>query len=1133
MKMIIVLVLVAVCQLRAETFAQTVSISEEHMSIADVFREIKKQTGYNIICNSSIIRETPAQQVDLKNVPLETALKTVLAPNGLTYRITDKAIVVRRLPAEQRVQSRDKPEVEAAQRFVTGRVADTLGNPLSGVNVSVKGAQRGVTTDRQGHFQIPATQGDVLVFSLLGYQRHEVSIAGQDAIDVVLSVSVSDLDEVVVVGYGTQRKENLTGAVAQISGEKLQNRFVTNIAAALQGQVANLNITQPGGGGAPGAVPEFNIRGYTGFGGMARPLVVVDGVQVADGDLYKINVSDVESVSILKDAASAAIYGSSAPYGAILITTKKGKAGEKPTITYSNNFAFAEPIHLPEPMNSLDFANFMNEAAANSGASPIVGEEQLQRIKDYMDGKITEQTIVNPAAGVDGWMGGNANNNWFKFFTKDFSFSQQHNLGASGSFGKSNYYIGLGYLQKNGIYKYLDDKRDQYSARANLSSALTNWMTFNFRGSFFRYNTTTVSDRYNSSSGNLFNFFAALRPWEPFVYPNGARNVLQIYLEDGGKYIRNTDNGRLTGEFVFDPLPGWDITANYTYDGNYANYSDHYKTLTSIRPSGAEYTIWGSPNSFDRTAVFNQYHVVNVFTSYEKQLEGHYFKALAGYTQELISYMSFGGYRNNLYSDNLPSLSLSYGTAISTSESRSQLATRAWFGRINYNYEEKYLIEFNGRYDGTSRFLKDRRFKFYPGVSAAWLPSKEVFWTPIAPIVNSFKLRASYGLLGDQSIAGYYPFFPGLGFTAPSSSNWLFSDGRQSAVNAPGLVNPLLTWVTTTTLDFGIDVAFLQNRLNASFDWYKRSMDDYVGPAEPLPALLGTGVPGSNSTAVETKGFELTLGWQDRIGDFHYGLNAVWSDFRGFVTKYPNPDKLISTWYEGQEMGSIWGYETAGLFRSQEEIDTAPSQSQLYGRWTPGDVRYADLNGDNKIDWGENTLDNPGDRKVIGNTTPRHSYGLNLNAEYKGFDLAVFLQGIGKKSASWLNGQYFWGITGNLGSSSSPFVQQYDRWSEDNPDGYYPKYYGTTGEMAKNIQVQTRYLQDASYLRLKNLQLGYSLPVSWSRKIDIQKVRVFASGENLATLTKMIETIDPELSGTDGKIYPLQRFWTLGVNVTF
>jgi TonB-linked SusC/RagA family outer membrane protein len=431
--------------------------------------------------------------------------------------------------------------------------------------------------------------------------------------------------------------------------------------------------------------------------------------------------------------------------------------------------------------------------------------------------------------------------------------------------------------------------------------------------------------------------------------------------------------------------------------------------------------------------------------------------------------------------------------------------------------------------------MKEVRMKFYPGVSAAWALSKETFWEPVQTYVNTLKIRTSYGKLGDMNFtSSYYPFYPSLATTVPTGSNYLFSSGRQAYASSPPINNQNLTWITTGTIDFGVDMAFLNNRLNVSFDWYRRYADDFVGPADPLPSLLGTAVPQINNSAIETKGIELTIRWDDHIlnNELHYSANFVLSDYKGVVKRYPNPTGLFDTWYNGRVMGDIWGFDSYGLFQSEEEVAAAPSQSKINAsRWTPGDVRYVDQNGDGEIYWGDRTLDNPGDAVVVGNSTPRFSYGLSLAADYKGFDFSIFIHGIGKRD-SWINNNYYWGCWGSSYWTWSPNVQQHDRWTPDNPNGFFPKFY-LSEQNGKNQQCQPRYLQNAAFMRIKNLQVGYSLPANLTQKINFRKARIYVSVENLGTITKMFKTVDPEFAETAGQVYPLQRTWSCGLNVTF
>ena len=1063
----------------------------------------------------------------------------------------------------------------AAERAIKGVVIDDTGYPIPGASVMIVKTMRLTIADNEGRFSMNVPSNATLRFSCIGYISQEIAITNQTELRVTLLTDVQMLTETVVVGYGTQKKANLTGAVSTIDAQVIESRPVANISQALQGTVANLNIAPNAGnttgdwesaGGAPGAAQTINIRGYTGFSedGSARsesPLVVIDGIQ--GGDINTLNMNDVLSVTVLKDAASAAIYGSSAPFGVIIITTKRGGRGMKPVITYNNNFMLSQPISLPQMQNSLDYAMAFNEFSSNSNSALLYNAGSVKRILEYMDGTRTTETIADTA--TDAWYStftSNANNDWFSILFKDASFSQQHNLGVSGGTASTTYYIGMGYLNQEGMYRYGNDYYKRYNARITLQTEISKWMTVGFRGSFMRGERDTPNYA-TFSNANILHIIAQRRPSQALYNPDGnfSTGSLVLQFRDGGRINNATDQGTIVGEMILHPMEGWDITANYAYTGTYENRMTQLKTVYHTLPSGKINALAGtSPNELARRMDRNERHVVNAFTSYEKMINKHYFRGMVGFMQELYDGLYLRGSNTNLYSDNILSLSTTYGTSVSATDYQEQLASRAVFGRINYNYKEKYIVEFNGRYDGTSRFMKEVRFKFYPGVSVGWTPSKESFWRPLLPVVNMFKIRASYGSQGSQGSAGYYPFYPALRTFAPTSSsnNWLFSGGTQPYVQYPAsLVDPNLTWITTSTINGGVDMALLDNKLNISFDRYRRSSVDYQGPAEALPALLGTSAPLTNNAAMETNGFELSINWRHQIGKVNYSVDAVLSDYLSKVTKYPNPTKIFirnglnSTlwqpmWYEGRIFGEIWGFQTVGLFQSQEEIDKAADQSLLNAKpWSLGDVHYADLDGDGKITWGNNTVDNPGDAKIIGNTTPRYSFGVTLSADWNNFDIRVFVQGVGKRDspANHNTGEYrfanfVWGIP-RQGSyaQATMWRDQYDRWSEyntpeENAKAFFPKMYMSDDNM-KNTYEQTRYLQNAAYVRLKNIMIGYSLPDKLTKRIGLQKLRIYANVENIATWTKMISTLDPEFSTSDGKLYPLQRVWAMGLNVTF
>ncbi|ATP55675.1 SusC/RagA family protein [Pedobacter ginsengisoli] len=1136
MKLTVVLLIATIMQVSAVGFAQRITYQKKNASLKQVLNEINKQTGYSIVWSAKKVKNLPTLDVDFRNASLNDVLDECLKNQDLTYAIEDKMLVI---------LAKEKPLWNTPLSFknlidLKGKVVDENGAPLPGATVKVKGGTSGVVTSADGSFTLTGVnQGSIILVSFLGYNTQEVSVNSSNMVIKLVAIT-TNLDDVVVVAYGSQKKTRLTGAIAQISGKDLQDRPVARLSQALQGQVANLNITQNTMGGAPNSTQNLNIRGYTGFNNAGSPLIVVDGIQ--GGDINSINPDDVESISVLKDAASAAIYGSSAPYGVILIVTKKGSKDKAPTISYNNNVSMAEVINLPKMVNSLDFANIYNEAFANAQRAAFFDAPTIQRIKDYQAGILTTETIQNPDPTRNEyftWNSGNANNDWFKVYYKDRAYSQQHNVSVNGGSTSSTYFIGAGYNSRGGMYNYGDDKYKRYNLRANISSDVTNWLTFNLRGTFSRqlFNSPNLYAGQTGGGDQAYMHQIARKfPTVPVRDPNGRfSNASNILLhEEGGRNNQITDQGLLSGEFNFKLAKGWTATANYTFDAQYYDQTSHLKTLYAFLPDGSQTTVGGTtPNSFSRYNERNQHEVVNVFSQYEKQFDDHYFSILGGYVSDYTGFQAYSASNSNLYSDNIPSLSTAYGTTPSLSDLVRKLSSQGAFGRINYNYKEKYLLEFNARYDGTSRFLEDVRWKLYPGVSVGWNVDKESFFEPVKKYVNSLKFRGSYGELGDQVFLdlNYYPFYPSLGTARATSTSWLFGGTQQASVSLPGLVNDQLTWITSSTLNFGVDAAFFNNKLNASFDWYIRKATDFAGPSAALPALLGTNPPTVNNSAIKTKGWELSLTWRDRIGEVSYGLRTMLSDYGAKVTRYPNPTGLLSTYYQGLDMGEIWGYSTVGLFQTAEEIAAAPSQSLIStAQWTPGDVRYADLNGDGKIGPGASTLADPGDRKVIGNSTPRYSYGINADASWKGFDMQVFVQGVGKRDAS-ITSNYFWGIVGDEWQSSL-FTTHLDRWTPSTPNGYYPKYY-MSGENGKNTQVQTRYLQNAAYLRVKNVQLGYTLKKNLVERIKLNKVRFYFSVDNLATITKFTEALDPELTMSGGKVYPLQRSYSAGVNVTF
>jgi TonB-linked SusC/RagA family outer membrane protein len=1111
-----------------------VSISIKNGNIKSVLQSIEKQVDVTFSYHKEVVSSKVNINAEFKNETLGEVLRKILEPRNIEFQVLrNNQIILNKYGSLGNVQNTDEGAVMMDENDLRGKVVDEGGIPLIGVSVTNKNTKKGAITDADGNFSIQADLGDVLAFSYMGFTSQEEKVSSNNTLKIVLKSETQLMQEVIVVGYGTQKKVNLTGSVTQIDSKVLKDRPITRLSQGLQGAIGGLNITSSGG--APNATQKINIRGFTGLGTSGSPLIVIDGIQ--GGDINAINASDVESISVIKDAAASAVYGSSAPYGVILIKTKQGKKGQAVSVTYNSNLTVDSPLGVPKMLNSLDFAKIYNQSALNGGGSPFFSQDAIDRMKAYQNGTLATETMASPTG--DSWLNwgaANGNNDWFKIYFKDHSMSQQHNLGITGATENSSYYVGLGYNEKEGMYRYGNDAYRRYNIRTNLSSKVNSWLTFNFRGAYSQDRLNTPSTYAGKTGGNFMHQIGRKHPNLALYTPNGGISDESdiLLMRDGGRFIETKDKPVLTGEIVTKFTKNWNATVNYTFDGEFNNQTNHTKTLFTAMPSGTLQAISGTaPNSFSRSSSKNQKAIVNAFTNYDFAINKHSFKLLGGYVQELTTYTSLYGYNTNLYSDKIPSISTTYGATPSVSDGSSKLAVQGYFGRLNYSYDDKYLLEVTGRRDGSSRFLKEVRWKTYPGVSIGWNVNKENFWTGgLANVVNTLKFRGSYGSLGDQAadLLGNYPFYPSLGTVAPNSSNWFFGPNRQPYVNTPGLVDPSLTWITATTTNFGVDATFLNNRLTANFDMYTRKMSDYIGPAQELPSVLGTSAPRTNSAAMETKGFELTLSWRDNIGEFKYGLRGVLSDYTGRVTKFPNPDKLINNWYEGEQMGNIWGYKTDRYFTAADDLANV-KQFNL-SNWSPGDIKYQDLNGDGKVDWGNDKVGDTGDRVVIGNSTPRYSYSLFTDASWKNFDFSLFLQGVGQRDY-FTGSNMFFGVTGSEWQSSL-FTEHLDRWSEDNPNGFFPKsYIGGSGNW-RNTEAQTKYLVNAAYMRIKNLQIGYTLPESIVRKANIQKLRFYVSIDNLATFTKMDDhsALDPENAFDDAKVYPLQRSFSMGINLT-
>lgn len=1032
-------------------------------------------------------------------------------------------------------------------KSVTGVVTDSSGDKLGGVTVLVKGTSNGTQTDLDGKFTINVSEGAILQIICLGFDSKEVKVGQSSTLSIVLSEDAQQLEELVVVGFATQKKVNLTGSVATVDSKALESVPVQNAVQALQGQVPGLVITQ--NNGQLNSKPSINIRGLAtiGQGSSGQVLVLIDGVE---GDLNTINPQDIENISVLKDAAASSIYGSRAPFGVVLVTTKKGSTGTA-RINYNNSFRFNTPINMPHEADSYSWALLLNDASRNAGSGDVIGAERLQRIRDYMDGKISYNTIPTPDGKYwsTGYNEGNDNLDYYDVFYKNLTFSHEHNVSVSGGTETVKYYVSGNILQDGGKMRWGGDGLNRYNVFGKFEAQIKPWARIGFNSRFTR------SDYHQPSRMNDYFFTNIGRqswPVGPLYDPNGILfNDQVLGMRDGGQ--TKNENTTATEQFnlVIEPLKGWTIVGDATYRYNDARnkvvYTPYSQTAVDGQSMG---TLWYNENSVSESASRSDYFNANIHTNYEHNFGKHYLKVMAGFQMENFRYRNVSAKKVGIIVPDIPTIDTANGLDKEGTEvppevggGYSSWSTAGFFGRVNYDYAQRYLFEANLRYDGTSRFRSNRRWGLFPSVSLGWNIAKEDFFKNSVPQISTLKIRGSYGSLGNQNTSSYYPTFSTMPYQN-AGGNWLINDNNPNISWAPGLISTSLTWETVQSGNLGFDLAAFDGRLSFTFDLFQRKTLNMVGPADELPVILGTAVPKTNNTNLRTRGFELELGWKDTIGkDFSYNAKFVLSDAKTVITKYSNPSGSIGNTYEGMEWGTFWGYETIGIAKTQEEMDahlaTLPNggQNALGNNWGAGDIMYADLNGDGKIDGGQGTLSDHGDRKIIGNTTPRFSYGIDLGFNWKGLDFRMFWQGIGKRDYCQTS-MYFFGATNDIWNSMV-LTNHLDYFRADpnhplgqNLDSYYPRpVFGTS----KNRVNQTRWVQDASYLRLKNLQVGYTIPENLTSKIGISALRLFVTGENLLTISKMSKVFDPETvdGNGHGNSYPLSRTYAFGLSVTF
>jgi len=1057
----------------------------------------------------------------------------------------------------------DLIKTQQADVTVQGTVITASGTPLIGVTVSVRGTTRGTVTDTDGKYLLSVPEESVLVFSYIGFQAQTIPVGNRSVIDVTLLEDASSLEELVVVGYGVQKKANLTGAVDQVTSEVFEKRPITNISQGLVGVAPNLNIKMLDG--KPNQSPKFNIRGTTSIGQEGSALVLIDGVE---GDPRMLNPNDIESVSILKDAASASIYGARAAFGVVLITTKTATEG-KTSITYSTNISMKSPTTVPDNITeSYPWAKGFSDSWSrwnDNGNTPTAVNKTLPfspaylaEIKRRWEDPSLPRVEVNPSTGEYQYY---YSTDWYRELYKERFVAQDHNLSLTGGNERATFYLSGRYNGQDGLFRHNSDTYDMYNLRAKGTIQLTPWLQVENNTEFSRmsyYQPINVGE----GSGIWRNIADEGHPLAPLLNPDGTLSFSSAYtvgdhyigrngIDNVQRFLKNRVAAK--AEFFDKSLI---LRGDFTFQSTDQDSKQNRVQVPYSRYQGVTGYTGTNTNDIQQRNRTTEYLATNIYANYMKSFNNtHNFGALVGFNYERSLYKNITVQRNGIVYSDADDINLALGQSIVTTGGHQAWAIAGGFFRLNYDYKGRYLLEVNGRYDGSSKFPQSQQWAFFPSASAGWAVSEEAFWKVNPNFLSSLKLRGSYGSLGNGNITNPYSFTENFQI---AQMGRVINGVRPQRTRQPGVIPAGLTWETSTTGNIGLDFTSLQHRLQFTGDLYRRWTKDMFTTGPTLPAVYGTTVPRGNYADLQTTGWEISLSWKDKftVADkpFRYDVRLIMADSRAIITKYNNEEKRLNDYYEGQRVGEIWGYQVEGLFRSEQEIADSPSQANIPNTNTRknyvGDLKFRNLDGDNEIYHGLNRVGDSGDKTIIGNSEPRYTYGVNLGGDWNGFFVSAFFQGVLKQDYYPAPESRFWG------QYNRPY-NQYPSWHEANMfreelgnfDAYLPRLVGYISQgtgRALNMP-NDRYLQNASYIRLRNFQIGYALPKQLASKIKANDVRIYVSAENLWTWSPMykwtkdtdvtnIYGSDADLSGGtsgDGYNYPMLKAVSAGLTINF
>lgn len=1096
-----------------------VNVKIDRLPLKEALVEVEKQSGYSFFYSNMLPNQDAVVSVRATGSSIESVMDELLKGLGIKYEVKpDKQITLTEKTLTPKETSSTRPV-----KVVSGTVVDASGLPVIGAGVLIEGTSTGAVTDENGKYSIEVPSGDsILEFSCMGYQTLKVSLDGRRVIDVTLREDTQFLDEVVVVGYGTQKKVNLTGSVSMVDSDEISARPISSVSSGLQGLLPGVTVVNPNG--QPGeSNTTIRVRGI-GTIGNANPLILIDGVE---GDISAINPEDIESVSVLKDAASASIYGSRAANGVLLVTTKKvNKASDsKARVSLGAYFGLQTPTRLPQMCDAIEFMTLDNEARQNVGTSPAWTEDQFAKVRDNTDPNFF------------------ANTDWLSQVLNKFAPQQNYNVTLSGSLGSSGYMLSYRYFDQKGLTVGSSTGEKRHNVRFKMDTKLLDRVTLSSNLSYTSRKVTSPVNSLTSGGGAIYTAMR-IAPNAPVKYTDGTwaygggnTNPVAV-LNDGGRSVTSTDEFSLLEVLKVDILKGWDVSATYNLTSSNGLREILKKTITFNNPEDGSSYVYAQPNTLKNIDIRNLQQTFILQTNFDFSFGKHNLSGVVGMSQEWYKGTSFSASRNNLITEQDPALNLGDASTMSNDASSSRWALRSGFGRISYNYDERYLLEANLRYDLSSRFHKSNRGGWFPSVSAGWRLSEERWMQFAKPVFDNIKIRASWGMLGNQYVgSSEYPYLSVL--KSFNSEVSLIGANATTGYAQSTLANPNLSWEQIKMFDVGLDLAMLGNRLTFSFDWYDKDTEGILLQLN-YPAQIGAKPSEQNAGKVNNKGWEIDLGWREQRGDFFYGIGFNLSDVKNKIVDLAGNAPDLSGYQirmVGYPIDAFYGYVADGLmspedFKISDPVNnnySLPKIPVILGNdYQPGDIKYKDISGPDGVPDGRITPEY--DKVVLGSNIPRYTYSIRGDFGWKGIDFSFVIQGVGKCDG-YLEGSARHAFQDMAAYPQKVHLDRYNVVTNPNLNASYPRL--TYNTSFNQSTFSTYWMEDASYMRLKNIQLGYTFPEKWMKKARIDKLRIYLSADNLFTVSKYFYAYDPETPVSKGGYYPQVKTFVIGLNLNF